>query len=95
MWAAQHCSRLFSTALNRLCVFCCVGGFKEVLFDVLFSIVKAAKYPMDFFCCCKLCTLTEKEEYGKIMTVILVLKPIAWDVADIDSHPRQLEPTMN
>ena len=24
MWAAQHCSRLFSSTLNKLCVFCCV-----------------------------------------------------------------------
>ena len=24
MWAAQHCSRLFSSTLNRLCVFYCV-----------------------------------------------------------------------
>ena len=25
MWAAQHCSRLFSSTLNRLCVFTCVA----------------------------------------------------------------------
>ena len=25
MWAAQHCSILFSSGQNRLCVFCCVG----------------------------------------------------------------------
>ena len=24
MWAAQHCSMLFSSGQNRLCVFCCV-----------------------------------------------------------------------
>ena len=24
MWAAQHCSMLFSSGKNRLCVFCCV-----------------------------------------------------------------------
>ena len=27
MWAAQHCSRLFSSALNRLCVFTRVDAF--------------------------------------------------------------------
>ena len=25
MWAAKHCSILFSSAQNRLCNFCCVG----------------------------------------------------------------------
>ena len=25
MWAAKHCSMLFSSGQNRLCVFCCVG----------------------------------------------------------------------
>ena len=24
MWAAKHCSMLFSSGQNRLCVFCCV-----------------------------------------------------------------------
>ena len=26
MWAAKHCSMLFLSGQNRLCVFCCVSG---------------------------------------------------------------------
>ena len=29
MWAAKHCSVLFSSGQNRLCVFCCVHGKKR------------------------------------------------------------------
>ena len=32
MWAAQHCSMLFSSALNRVCIFCCVTEYLAGLF---------------------------------------------------------------
>ena len=34
MWAAKHCSMLFSSGQNRLCVFCCVDGEKPVLIQI-------------------------------------------------------------
>ena len=41
MWAAQHCSRLFSSTLNRLCVFTRVVVFHQVVLLHFYSARKA------------------------------------------------------
>ena len=41
MWAAKHCSILFSSSLNMLIIFCCVAGLYVVLIKMeLMNMIK-------------------------------------------------------
>ena len=54
MWAAKHCSILFSPTMNRLFIFCCAYGFQDWARD----------YMKNIYCDWKLTHITQFSKYN-------------------------------